>query len=785
MAPPSAERPPYLAATAVALAVLGGYLFTLAPSVTFWDAGELIAASRILGIPHPPGTPLFVLMAHVWGLLLPVGEFAWRTNLMSAVFSAAGAGCWFLVAQEVLDTASGPFGEGDRRLVSTLAGVSAALVSGFGFTMWQNSNETEVYAVATFTIAAVSWLGFRWRAHRGTPAASRWLLLAVYLGGLSMGNHLLALLVGPALVGFLVAELRLRPAREVEERRREWGEAAVVAGAWAFLVGTGLGNAGLILFGALCFAGTAVLAVRWGAGRFALFTLGLALVGTSTYLFLLLRAGQSPMLNEADPSTWEALLAVIRREQYGIRTPLDDPTQFHGPDNPGRTLTLIGLQLLNYVQYFDWQWAKTVGGAVGGFPLRAAFTLLFLTLGLQGSAAQRRADRAGWWLVFLLFLTTGLGLVGYMNFEAGYSIGFEQYPDSSDHEVRERDYFFIASFAAWGVWVGIGLGAVIRRLAARFTIPVRRMTPVFALAMLPALLNFGEASRRHVPGALLARDFAWSLLNSVPPYGVLFTFGDNDTFPLWWAQEVEGVRPDVTVVCLALAQTDWYMRQLRDHPTRPFRVKGAAEFWQGDVPPRPDWPLHTMTDAEIGAAVPQLLPQDVTIRLGDRPLTLPGNTVLDGKDFVTLRILQQNHGRRPLAWALSAAGTFFGLEPLLVQQGLAIRLMPSPPDSTSPRYDFQRMVAAPLDLVISDSLLFQVYRYAGLLESGVDQMESTALGMAATMAVPFTQMAYAMEARGDVAGVVRYLESAARLSTNPAIRAALAEARLQLEAKPK
>ena len=68
------------------------YIFTLAPTVTFWDAGEFIAAAKTLGIPHPPGTPLFVMIAHVWAILLPIGEYAVRTNLLSALLSAAGAG---------------------------------------------------------------------------------------------------------------------------------------------------------------------------------------------------------------------------------------------------------------------------------------------------------------------------------------------------------------------------------------------------------------------------------------------------------------------------------------------------------------------------------------------------------------------------------------------------------------------------------------------------------------------------------------------------------------------
>jgi hypothetical protein len=777
------ERPPYLIALAVAGAVLAGYVATLAPSVTFWDAGELIAASKILGIPHPPGTPFFVTLAHVWARLIPVGEYAWRTNLLSATFSAAGAGFWFLTTHAVLRSMVVGLEPAAARLLRAGGGMAAAMASAFSFTQWQNSNETEVYAVATFTIAAVVWLALRWRASRGTTHASKMLLMAVYLGGLSMGNHLLALLVGPALVGFLVAVLLRDPAASPAEQRREWGEVAVVGGVWALLIGTGLGSTPLVIAGGICFGVAATFAVRWGSGRFALLTWVLASVGVTTYLILFIRAGHRPMINEADPSTWQALLEVIRRQQYPVRTPLDDPTQYHGPDNPGRTLALVGLQLLNYVQYFDWQWAMGIKASVATFPLRTLFTLLFLSLGIRGLTEQYRNDRASWWLVFLLFLTTGLGLVAYMNFKPGFSIGYLLYPAAGDHEVRERDYFFVVSFITWGVWAGMGLASVMRRALERWRWRPAVASVLLLVGLIPAALNLTAASRRHGPDARLAGDFAYDLLNSVPPYGILFTFGDNDTFPLWWAQEVQGIRQDVTVICLALAETDWYMRQLRENPVRPFDEAAAPAIWRGYGSSRPDWPLHTMSDDEIASAVPQALRNDVRLRFGAHEVTLTRNTVLYGKDFLSIRVLQQNAGRRPIAWALSASGTFYQLNPWLVQQGLAIRLVEDAPDSLDARFDFRRMMGAPLDLPTTDSLLMGTYRYAGLLERGADGLDPTPLSTAATLGVPFTQMAYAAETRGDLAAMVRYLEFAARLSINPAIRATLEELRSQVPAQ--
>src|SRR5262249_12196163 len=185
---------------------------------------------------------------------------------------------------------------------------------------------------------------------------------------------------------------------------------------------------------------------------------------------------------------------------------------------------------------------------------------------------------------------------------------YDRYPNGDDHEVRERDYFFVISFVVWGVWAGIALADFARRLSARLPANLRLAAfAVFGAALVPPVGNFREADRGHGPDARLPGAFAYDLLNSVPPYGVLFTYGDNDTFPLWWAQEVEGIRPDVRVVCLALARTDWYARQLRDDPIRPFDRNRAPLVWKDSAAAAPTWPTHTMTNEEIVAAAPQML----------------------------------------------------------------------------------------------------------------------------------------------------------------------------------
>ena len=309
---------------------------------------------------------------------------------------------------------------------------------------------------------------------------------------------------------------------------------------------------------------------------------------------------------------------------------------------------------------------------------------------------------------------------------------------------------------------------------------------VFVLAALPFALNFKAASRKHGADARLAGDFAYDLLNTVPPYGVLFTFGDNDTFPLWWAQEVAGVRRDVTVICLALAETDWYMRQMRENPTRAFEPATAPPMWQKfPVGNRPDWKLHSMSDEDIANAIPQLLGNDVRLRIGTQEVTLKKDSPLYGKDFLVIRVLQENFGRRPLVWALSASGTHFGLNHLLVQRGIGIYLDTQPPDSASGRYDFLRMLQSPLDLAVTDSLATGVYRYADLLNRGAEGLETTALATASTLSLPFTQLAYAAQSRGDLEAAIRYLEKSTKLSVNPAIKAGVVELQRQRDSVKK
>jgi hypothetical protein len=660
-------RPPYGWALGAALAVALLYIITLAPSTSFWDTSEYIATGHILGIPHPPGNPLFVVLARAWELVLaPLGlSVAVRINLFSTVMGAMSHGLWFLVVHHVLRHFS------KDRLFPLIGASVAVLVSATAFTVWNQSNVNEkVYTVSLFTIALLSWLAFHWRENLGKGKDDNILILMVFILALSVGNHLMAFLAAPALGLFI---LLVHP--------------------------RSLLNPKLYL-----------------AAVVALF------MGLSIHLYLPLRAALDPIINEAAPTceslggalasilTWgqggcEALSAALSRDQY-VKPPLVP------------RLAPLHLQFANYLQYFDWQWARALQGTQSLFAFtRLPFTLLFTTLGIFGAVEHFKRDRATWWYILSLFGTLSLALVFYLNFKYGYSIA-DPLNNPQVHEVRERDYFFIVSFSLWGLWAGMGLATLWQTLSGKLGGSYRKAAPILVLALIPLVLNWPWADRT---GDYSARDWGYNLLMSVEPYGVVFTNGDNDTFPLWYLQEVEGIRRDVTVIVTSYLNIDWYAFQLRGLTTpcaegqlpdtdptrilcqRPYTAEGSpgAEYVVraeaealragGKIPLILDSPLTPPTrsileldDETISRVSQSVVPlrEDRVVSLGQGvSARLRGESLLYPWHQYALSIISNSLGDRPIYFASSgSAADDLGLTPFLIRQGLAYRLNPGLPD---------------------------------------------------------------------------------------------------------
>src|SRR5258708_7948195 len=201
-------RPSYIAAAIVSLAVLVLYLSTRAPNTAMWDTSEYIAAAYTLGLPHPPGNPLFVLIGRVFSILPIAGSVAARINVLAALCSAVSAGMWFLITERVL---VGWFPERWQRIVG---GALAALIGATSFTVWNQSVVNEkVYTVSLVGLAVISWLMIRWSDEPDGRYADRTLVLVAYLLGLGYANHMAGMLAGPPATGAVLVRRPQTPLR--------------------------------------------------------------------------------------------------------------------------------------------------------------------------------------------------------------------------------------------------------------------------------------------------------------------------------------------------------------------------------------------------------------------------------------------------------------------------------------------------------------------------------------------------------------------------------------------
>jgi hypothetical protein len=482
-------------------------MLTLAPGVTLWDSGEFLAAIRSFGVPHPPGTPLYVLIGKVWSMIFASAfGFARSVNLLSAVCTAFG--CGILTSLFAKWTGDG--------FAATAAGLTAGLMS----TLWLSATETEVYAVAFFFGCMMLWAADR----AGEDSDARYALLTAYLAGLAWTLHLSALLVLPSAI-LLVFSTRdgyfaVPVGRRYADGRRE-------AHSFAKLL-----RASILV----------------------------ALVGMTCVAFMLIRARQDPAINQGNPSTYGALLDVILRSQYDV------------PSMWPRQAPLY-LQFGNLIEYADWQFAKGLAPDAPPSWWRTPITVLYALVGVFGFFAHRSADRRSWRALAVLFLVSTIGVVVYLNLKAGPSFGAGLLPAGALHEARERDYFFFFAFVCWGLWAGFG--AV--RFSRLLPLPLKLVATLMPFA--PALLNWTAVDRRTDAVEERARLDASDMLTRVPPSGVFLALGDNDTYPLWYLQQGEGTRKDVTVVAVPLLGAKWYRAEL----ARRYKLLDSAtvERWPG------------------------------------------------------------------------------------------------------------------------------------------------------------------------------------------------------------
>lgn len=587
------------------------YFLTVAPTTSFWDPAEYIAIAHTLQVAHPPGSPFFALVGRIVSMFMPTEYVALSINMISVVASAFTIMLLYLIIVRLVEEWRGPAEEmGFMDLVGMYGG---ALFGAFTFTVthtqWFNAVEAEMYASSMCLTALVVWLSLKWSANHDKPYAERWLVLIAYLFGIGIGVHLLnllALFFVAMIVYYKKIEFSI-PSFLMMSGIAVVGFLSVYPGIviWLPEIAGQIGSVTYGLIGPVTFVVLVVAALAYGVyythkhdyriANLVMLAYAMIMIGYSSYALVIIRSQAGPPIDENDPSTAEAFVSYLSRDQYG-QSPLlmgntydnslgtinrdeevlfprrhsAQPQHLQYYSNFDSDLDyFLGYQINHmYIRYFNWNFIGREAdiqdtGWYAGFtetrhsnnPANSGYFYLPLLIGLFGCLYHFRNDWKRALSILALFLLTGLAIIFYLN--------------QTPYEPRERDYAYVGSFFAFTIWIGLGATGIIEMIKD-FTgksKPVAFLSLGLMFLAVPfwmAVENWPSHDRSEL---YVARDYAYNLLQSVEENAILFTNGDNDTFPLWYLQEVEGVRTDVRVVNLSLLNTDWYIRQLRDRKT--------------------------------------------------------------------------------------------------------------------------------------------------------------------------------------------------------------------------
>lgn len=814
------------------------YFLSVERTGSLWDCGEFILGAHKLQVVHPPGAPLFVLVGRIFTWFAELfgdvenkpENIAFAVNMMSGIctaFAAAFVAWVTMMLSKLAVVGRIEETDGNQDVAIALGGLVAGLATTFATSIWFSAVEGEVYAMSTMFTALTLWAMVKWYTLPDEPDSDRWMILAVYTAGLSIGVHLLSILTFPALALFYYFKKYKEHNFKGMVIATAAGVAAIVVIQKLVIVGiptlwtkmelltvNGLGLAPhtgivptLLIVGAVLYFAFRYAHQSKNAMLQQMFVaLTLLVISFSTIGVVVIRANASTPVNMNAPSDAMRLLPYLNREQYGERpllrgpdfdakpekTDLEDryglvdgryeyvdqkfsyvyankdkrlfPRMTDGsmgrpnlykqwlgldpskPLPPGRPSAADNIGFFvryqlgwMYWRYFMWNfsgrqngdqgfydWDDSAGNWITGIkaldearlgdqtyltdkmandPSRNVYYMLpflFGLLGLFWHSQKRPNDFLG---LLALFIITGVGIIIYSN--------------QPPNEPRERDYVLAGSIFTYCIWIGMAVPALYGILSERLKMNnIGGAVAAGALVLIAPILmgtqNFDDHTRN---GHYAARDYASNFLNSLEKDAIIFTYGDNDTYPLWYAQEVEGIRTDVRVVNLSLIAVDWYIDMLRrkTNDSAPIKMSIPSEKLRGKLRNQVVFDQMQATDRPISlqnfikyigedhkltfqngfsleasyrhnkVVIPvdkNAVLQNKTVGIQDTANIVPGIPLKIGnqllKDEVAiLDILASNLWERPIYFAVTARmEKLFGIQDYTQLEGLALRIVP-------------------------------------------------------------------------------------------------------------
>ncbi|MCD8417191.1 DUF2723 domain-containing protein [Tenacibaculum finnmarkense genomovar finnmarkense] len=654
------------------------YTLTLEPTVSSWDCGEYISTAVKLEVGHPPGAPLFQMLGAFFAMFSnDPSQWAKMVNFMSGLASAFTILFMFWTITNLakkMAIKNGEFSKNEAIAVLG-SGLVGALAYTFSDSFWFSAVEGEVYAMSSFLMALLFWLGLRWEDEINTPRGHKWLVIISFVVGLSFGVHILSLLVIPSIVMLYF----FKTYKNITLKTTAVAtliSILVLAFVFKFLFpftlkffsvselffineiglpyNTGTIIAGIILIGLFFFGLSFTRKNNLVMANTLVLSVLFIMIGFSSWLMLPIRANADTVINENNPSSARELLAYYNREQYGdanvfydnyysvthdraqdAEQPFkDDKPKYEKKNgkyiivnkykniipnysskhkgfiprmvNPAseqhykriagiparskrRPTFLENMKFMidyqfgyMYGRYFMWNFVGRQNDTQGHLDIengnwlsgidfideirlgsqqnlpddiknnkgRNNYFFLPLILGLIGLIYQSKKDKNNLYTLALFFAFTGFAIIFYTN--------------PRPFEPRERDYAVVGSFYVFAIWIGFGVFALydyLKNYANKRTVAIGVSTvSLLAVPVLMGVQNWDDHDRGD---RFIAQLNAQTYLESCDPNAIIFTIGDNDTFPLWYMQQVEGVRQDIKIVNTSLFQTAWYIDQMK------------------------------------------------------------------------------------------------------------------------------------------------------------------------------------------------------------------------------
>jgi len=770
-------------------------IMTVQPSVSFWDCGEFIAASYYLQVPHPPGTPFFLLLGRIFAMIPFVENIGLRVNYISVLSSAASILLLYLIAVKLIENYKGkkPANLLDG-LGTYIAAAIGALSFSFSDTFWFNGVEAEVYAFSTFLAALVTWLMIRWHERADEKDNEKYLLMIAYLIGLSTGVHLMSVLaIVPVVMvilfrkyledeeackktailflihaGIIIlfalamwsAQKSTTPPSPEEYQaydfkfkifslvisalfigvfwkkiftRNSFYMPLFIGGAALFITYPGIVKflpsimtqvAGdsltieilflVVLFGLLGYLVHFSIKEKKPTLHLIAMAFIFTLIGFTTFAMVIIRSNQNPPMNENEPNTFTELVSYLNREQYGDfptfkRRFATEPHQQVVYTNYSSDLDFFWRYQMNHMMTRYWLW--NYAGREGWTQDDGANIAPFNQIGnILGKIFNIRFDGSVKDSLFAIpFL---LGLIGiYFHFKKDWKMASvfmimfilmayltAFYQNQQQPQPRERDYFYVGGFFVFSIWIAIairGLVDLVQEKVSGEALKNGAVVGVLALGVLfvPVKMlasNFytHDRSKNWIPW-----DYSYNLLQSCGPNGVLFTNGDNDTFPVWYLQDVEGIRRDVKVVNLSLLNTPWYIKQMKDND--PYNV-GTLKIRYSEQQISDIRPI-AWEERSVSIPIPQNFSEDLpndlfnSYNISDSSVLKQGSITFQMKptlnfgnvkairvqDIMVKEIVESNIWNRPIYFAVTCSeDSKIGLDEYLIMEGMAYRVVP-------------------------------------------------------------------------------------------------------------